>query len=121
MQVIIRTIAIGCVLIIGLAVVEGLFSSRILIKDVQARIGKPGRPGVPGVPGVGVPGVRGVHGGAAVVAHRTTRRVIRRTAIYAAALPDGCQTVIIEGTTLQQCGGTYYQTQGTQYVQVYVD
>ena len=118
MKVIIRTIAIGCVLIIGLAVVEGLFSSRILIKDVQAR---PGRPGVPGVPGVGVPGVPGVHGGAAVVAHRTTRRVIRRTAIFVAALPDGCQTVVIEGATLQQCGGTYYQSSGNQYVVVEVD
>ena len=129
MKMIFRTILIGCVLLIGLAVVDGLFSSRIFIMEAQARPGRPGRPGVPGVPGVGVPGVPGVgvpgvpgvHGGAAVVAHRTTRRVIRRTAIYAAALPDGCQTVIIEGTTLEQCGGTYYMPSGDQYVVVEID
>jgi len=107
MKIIIRTIAIGCVLIIGIAVSDGLFSGGIFIKEALSRVGRPGVPGV--------------HGGAAVVAHRTTRRVIRRTAIFVAALPDGCQTVVIEGTTLQQCGGTYYQSSGNQYVVVEVD
>ena len=110
MKMIFRTIVIGCVLIIGIAVVDGLFSGGIFIKEVQARGGHHGRPGVPGV-----------HGGAAVVAHRTTRRVIRRTAIFIAVLPDGCQNVVIEGTTLQQCGGTYYQSSGNQYVVVEVE
>jgi len=55
------------------------------------------------------------------VARRTTRRVIRRSTIYVATLPKGCTTVVIEGTTLQQCGGTYYQPYNTQYVVVYVD
>jgi len=55
------------------------------------------------------------------VARRTTRRIIRRTTIYAATLPRGCTTVIIEGTSLHQCGGTYYQTYGNQYVVVNVD
>jgi hypothetical protein len=55
------------------------------------------------------------------VARRTTRRVIRRSTIYVASLPHGCTTIVIEGTTLQQCGGTYYQPHGTQYVVVYVD
>jgi len=55
------------------------------------------------------------------VARRVTRRVIRRSTIYVATLPKGCTTVVIEGTTLQQCGGTYYQPYKTQYVVVYVD
>ena len=110
MKMIIRTIVIGCVLLIGTAVVDGLFVSGIFIMEAQARVGKPGRPGIPGV-----------HGGAAVVAHRTTRRVIRRTAIFIAVLPDGCQTVVIEGTTLQQCGGTYYQSSDDQYVVVEIE
>jgi hypothetical protein len=36
-------------------------------------------------------------------------------------LPVGCTTVIIDGTSLYSCGGTYYQPYGTQYVVVYVD
>jgi hypothetical protein len=59
--------------------------------------------------------------GLAGVARRTTRRSIRRSTIYIASLPPSCTTIVIEGTTLQQCGGVYYQTHGTQYVQVYVD
>ena len=55
------------------------------------------------------------------VARRTTRRTIRRSTIYRATLPVGCTTVIIEGATLQQCGGTYYQPYNNQYVVVYVD
>ena len=107
MKMIIRTIAIGCVLLTGIAVVDGLFSGGIFIKEAQARHGIHGRPGIPV--------------GAAVVAHRTTRRVIRRTAILVAVLPKGCQTVVIEGTTLHQCGGTYYQSSGNQYVVVEVE
>ena len=53
--------------------------------------------------------------------NRTTRRVIRRTAIYAATLPAGCTTVVMEGVTLHQCGATYYQPSGTQFVVVQVD
>ena len=110
MKMTIRTIAVGCVLLAGIIVVDGLFSDGIFIKETQARVGRLGRHGVPGV-----------HGGAAVVAHRTTRRVIRRTAVLVAVLPKGCQTVVIEGTTLNQCGGTYYQSSGDQYVVVEVE
>jgi len=110
MKTIIRTIAIGCVLFAGIAVVDGLSSSGIFMKEARAKIGKPGRSGKPGIP-VGV----------AVVAHRTKRRVIRRTAVYAATLPERCQTVVIEGTTLHQCDGTYYQASGDRYVVVEVD
>lgn len=54
------------------------------------------------------------------VARRTTRRMIYATSVYAATLPAGCTTVVIEGTTLYQCGATYYQASGTQYVVVQV-
>ena len=55
------------------------------------------------------------------VARRTTRRVIRRTTIYVATLPPACTVVVVEGTSLHLCGGTYYQPYGTQYVVVHVD
>ncbi len=66
--------------------------------------------------GVGAPG-RPVAG----VARRTTRRVIRRTAILVATLPPACTTVVVENVSLHQCGGTYYQASGSQYVVVNVD
>jgi hypothetical protein len=57
---------------------------------------------------------------AAGVARRTTRRVVRRTATYAASLPHGCVPVTINGGMLYQCGPTYYQPTGGQYVLVQV-
>lgn len=54
-------------------------------------------------------------------ARRTTRRVIRRSTIYAATLPVGCSSLYIEGVMLYQCGGNYYQPYNNQYVVVYVD
>lgn len=55
------------------------------------------------------------------VARRTTRRMIYATSVYAATLPRGCTTVLIEGTALYQCGATYYQGAGGRYVVVRVD
>ncbi len=72
--------------------------------SAEARVGRPATPA-----------------SVAGVARRTTRRCIRRTTIYVASLPPSCTTVVIEGATLQQCGGTYYQPSGTQYVVVTVD
>jgi len=74
------------------------------ISKAEARVGRPMTP-------VSVAGV----------ARRTTRRTIRRTTVYAATLPRGCTTVVIEGTRLHQCGGTYYQPYNNQYVVVNVD
>ena len=85
-------------------VTHGVFNIDILIPEAGARIGRPLTP-------VSVAGV----------ARRTTRRTIHRTAVYAATLPAGCTTVVIEGTTLHQCGGAYYQSSGSQYVIVNVD
>jgi hypothetical protein len=74
------------------------------VTEAEARIGRPATPA-----------------SVAGVARRTTRRTIRRSTIYRATLPRGCTTVVIEGTTLHQCGGTYYQPYNNQYVVVYVD
>jgi hypothetical protein len=97
------------VIAIGLLVAAGLIVDvwspvNLVSSEVEARVGRPASPG-----------------SVAGVSRRTRRRTIRRSTIYIASLPPSCTTIVIEGTTLQQCGGTYYQTHGTQYVQVYVD
>ncbi len=96
-------IAIGCLIAAGL-VVDGWYPDGIVIREAEARIGRPATPG-----------------SVAGVARRTTRRTIRRSTVYIASLPPSCTTVVIEGTTLQQCGGTYYQPYNGQYMVVYVD
>ena len=55
------------------------------------------------------------------VARRTTRRIIRRSAIYISTLPADCTTIVIEGSSCYSCGGTYYQPYGGRYVVVYID
>jgi hypothetical protein len=76
----------------------------VLLAPAEARVGRPLTP-------VSVAGV----------ARRTTRRAIRRSAIYVATLPRGCATVAVNGASLYQCGATYYQPYQGQYVVVYVD
>ena len=75
-----------------------------LVGDAQARIGRPATPG-----------------SVAGVARRTTRRVIRRSAIYASTLPAGCVQTSVNGGVVWRCGGTYYQPYGGRYVVVYID
>ena len=104
MKTMIRTILILCSLLIAGTAVDGLFTGSIIIREAEAVVGRPMTPG-----------------SVAGVVRRTTRRTIRQTAVYVAALPTGCTTVVIEGTTLQQCGGTYYQADNNQYVVVEVD
>jgi hypothetical protein len=72
--------------------------------EAEARLGRPLTP-------VSVAGV----------ARRTTRRVVRRSAIFVSTLPAGCGQVNINGAMYWQCGATYYQQSGAQYVVVYVD
>ncbi len=98
------TIVIGCSLLTAGLLVDDRFHSGIVVSEAQARIGRPATPG-----------------SAAGVARRTTRRRIRRTTVYVATLPKGCTTVVIEGSTCHQCGGTYYQPHNGQYVVVIVD
>lgn len=75
-----------------------------VVAPAEARVGRPLTP-------VSVAGV----------ARRTTRRAIRRSAIYVNTLPRGCATVVVNGASLYQCGATYYQPYGAQFVVVYVD
>jgi len=103
-RMLIRKITIGCCLVAAGFALDGWFQGGLVVREAQARIGRPLTP-------VSVAGV----------ARRTTRRCIRRSTIYLATLPTGCSTIVIEGTTLSQCGGTYYQKEGPQYVVVYVD
>ena len=100
----IRNIVLGCCVMATGLLIDGPLPGGGTVKEADARIGRPMTP-------VSVAGV----------ARRTTRRTIRRSTIYVATLPRGCTTVVIEGTTLQQCGGTYYQPYNNQYVVVYVD
>lgn len=104
MKTIIRTILIACSLLLAGTASDGLFKSSMVVKDVEARVGRPMTP-------MSVAGV----------ARRSTRRTIRRSTVYAASLPGGCTTVVIEGATLSQCGGSYYQPYNNQYVVVYVN
>ncbi len=99
-----RTIAIGCSVMAAGIIIDGWLNGGIMINEAEARIGRPATPG-----------------SVAGVARRTTRRTIRRTSVYIATLPRGCTTVVIEGTSLHQCGSTYYQAYNSQYVVVNVD
>ena len=101
MKTIIWTIAILCSLPVADLVSDNVFNARLMTKEAQAIVGRPLTP-------ISVAGA----------ARRTTRRVIRRTTVYIPRLPGGCRTVVIEGMTLHQCGGTYYQPYGNQFVVV---
>jgi len=96
-------LALGCATAGGDLLPAGIIGGGFVVKEAQAIIGRPLTP-------VSVAGV----------ARRTTRRMIVATSVYVAALPPACTTVVIEGTTLYQCGATYYQPSGTQYVVVNV-
>lgn len=80
--------------------------NNFLVKDAEARIGRPATPG-------SVAGVR----------RRTRRRVRRRTAVVTYgtrvnALPAGCSKMIIGGVEYHNCSGAYYRPyyQGNQVV-----
>jgi hypothetical protein len=92
------------VLLAGALVAADMVADGLVVMNAEARVGRPATPA-----------------SVAGVARRTTRRVVRRTAVYAATLPAGCQTILIEGTTLYQCGGTYYQESGSQYEVVQIE
>jgi len=95
---------LNAVLVAGVLVVADMATGDLIVTNAEARVGRPATPG-----------------SVAGVARRTTRRMVRRTAVYVSTLPAGCQTVVVEGTTLNQCGGTYYQASGSQYEVVEVE
>lgn len=96
--------AFGLLLAIGDYQPGGAIEGWSFVREAHARVGRPMTP-------VSVAGV----------ARRTTRRTIYATSVYVATLPPACTVVVIEGTTLQQCGATYYQASGSQYVVVNVE
>ncbi|EGV17269.1 DUF6515 family protein [Thiocapsa marina] len=100
----INSIVMGTGLIAAALMVDGWLPIGIAIKDAHAVVGRPMTPG-----------------SVAGVARRTTRRTIRRSAVYVSTLPAACRTVVIDGTSLYSCGGTYYQPYGGRYAVVYVD
>ncbi len=87
-----------------LVIEAGLPGGGSFTPEAEARVGRPATPG-----------------SVAGVARRTTRRVVRRTTVYVATLPPACTTVVIEGATLQRCGGTSTEASGSQYVVVNVE
>ena len=96
-------LALGGAVLWGDLMLGGVVPGGLVVKDAQAVVGRPLTP-------VSVAGV----------ARRTTRRMVVATSVTVAALPPACTVVVIEGTTLQQCGGTYCQQSGSQYVVVNV-
>lgn len=91
----------------GLVIASFAFDVQLPVKIISEANAVVGRPLTP----VSVAGV----------ARRTTRRTIARTNNYVTTLPAGCSTVIVEGVSLQQCGGSYYQPYNNQYVIVIVN
>ena len=102
---------VGCVVAGFIAVLFGEVrwrGERPCVSATPAAFALVGRPATP----------RSVAG----VSRRTTRRVVRRTAIFVPALPPlGCVQSSINGEILFRCGATWYQPSGTQYVVVNVD
>ena len=78
--------------------------SGALVGEAHARIGRPLTPA-----------------SVAGVARRTTRRTLRRSAIYVGALPSGCVRTSYNGYAVWRCGGTYYQSYNGRYAVVYID
>lgn len=103
MKIIIGNIIFFSTLLTFAALTDVSYNVGLIIKDAEAVVGRPWTPG-----------------SVAGVARRTTRRTIRRTTAYVATLPRGCSTTVIEGMSLYQCGGTYYQPYGGRYVVVTV-
>jgi hypothetical protein len=83
---------------------DGFLLGDALVSQAEARVGRPRTPA-----------------SIAGVARRTTRRVIRRSAIYVSTLPASCVRVSINGAAVWRCGGTYYQPYSGRYVVVYID
>jgi len=97
------SLVVSAALIAGLAVDLAL-DTALVVPEAQGVIGRPLTP-------LSYAGV----------ARRTTRRMIYASSVYVATLPRGCTTIVIEGTSLYQCGATYYQPAGGRYVVVRVE
>jgi hypothetical protein len=99
-----RYVAVGAVVAGALLLDGGALTQRqIEVSSAEALRGRPATP-------ISYAGV----------ARRTTRRTVARTSVYVASLPRGCSTVVVNGVSLSQCGGVYYQPYGGRYVVVNV-
>lgn len=101
-RLLLTTLAGFGVLLIGSLVPTGPLPT--FVSEAQAVVGRPATPG-----------------SVAGVARRTTRRVIRRSTIYVAALPASCIRTSVSGVVVWNCGGVYYQPYGGRYVVVYIN
>lgn len=94
----------GLVAAFGVLLFGGVALDIPVVGEAEARVGRPMSP-------TSVAGV----------ARRTTRRAIRRTTVYIDTLPRRCTTVIVDGSQLHHCSGTYYEPRGRRYVVVIID
>ncbi|OAP34551.1 hypothetical protein AU381_24820 [Sinorhizobium glycinis] len=99
-----RALGIAIALTVALIDLTGFSPAFSFVGSAEARIGRPLTP-------VSVAGV----------ARRTTRRVIRRTAVTVAALPAGCVCTYVNGARVWRCGSAYYQPYRGSYVVVVFD
>ena len=112
---------LGSILVVGAA----LAAMSLPVHARDPGVNQPGPRG--GTVGVGAPGIGvrdpGINqpGSAGNVGGVVARRRIIATSMVVATLPANCTPVVVEGTTLQQCGATYYQQSGTQYTVVKVE
>lgn len=101
-------IVVACTLLLAVDVAShewgGGVTGSSFIGAAEARVGRPATPG-----------------SVAGVARRTTRRVVRRSAIYISTLPAGRVVAPINGINYWRCGATYYEGVGGRYVVVYVN
>ena len=90
-------------------------------------VNQPGTAGNVGTPGVGAPGAGVVDpginqpGAAGNVGGAVAARRIIATSVIVATLPPDCTEEVIEGTTVYECDGTYYQASDGQYQEVNVE
>jgi len=98
-----KAVALATITAITALTADMTVNTHLIVTDAAAVIGRPATPM-----------------SYAGVARRTTRRMIYATSVYVATLPANCSTVVVEGVSLHQCGSTYYQPSGGQYVVVQV-
>jgi hypothetical protein len=72
-----------------------------IVPDAEARVGRPLTP-------LSYAGV----------ARRSTRRTVRRTAVWRSTLPASCAYGPYYGAYYYNCAGAYYEKSGNAYVQV---
>lgn len=103
-RMILRNVALSATALVFLAEPLPLLSFGHFVQHAEARVGQPWT----AASGAGV-------------ARRTTRRSIRRSTVFVAALPPTCIRTTIDGIILWRCGATYYQRHSGGYVVIHVD